>query len=49
LAEFVELWNPADILPGSGVTKLEHSGKKVSPLYDDLKSNFHDLSKKLRM
>jgi hypothetical protein len=48
LVEFVELWNRADTLPGSVVTKLEHSEQKLYPFYDDLKTNFDVLSKKLR-
>jgi|SRR5208337_2026479 len=48
LVEFVELWNRVDTLPGSAVMKLEHSEKKLYPLYDDLKTNFERLSKELR-
>ncbi len=48
LVEFVELWNRADTLPGSVVTKLEHSEKKLYQFYDDLKINFESLSKELR-
>jgi hypothetical protein len=48
LVEFVEIWNRVDTLPGAVATKLEHSEKKLYPLYDDLKSNFDNLSKKLR-
>ena len=46
LVEFVEIWNRVDTLPGAVATKLEHSEKKLYPLYDDLKSNFDSLRKR---
>jgi hypothetical protein len=50
LVEFVEVWNRwlKSSLPGDVVTKIDHSEKKLYPLYDDIEKHFKELSASLK-